>query len=116
MNKIISKKHQFSTVYICYGNGDGTFDSYSDGDSYGHGYGYGSGCGNGDGGIDGLADGCGNGYGTMCRKYITSVSDPVCLSPLQFLTKEKGIVIWDEAWKLATEEEKLVLIQWMNLK
>jgi hypothetical protein len=50
------------------------------------------------------------------RDFITSIVDPLFLHPLRFLTKENVIVSWDDAWELATEEERAVLIQWMNLR
>ncbi len=62
----------------------------------------------------GVSQGTGNSYRTSAS-LITSAADPVGLTPLRFRPNASTLE-WDEAWDRATEEEKQVLILWMQLK
>jgi hypothetical protein len=68
---------------------------------------------------DGHTFGRGESFGSGRRiSMVTSVVDAYCISPLMFSYAGGGrrIIDWDEAWKIATEEEKLILIQLMVLR
>jgi hypothetical protein len=52
---------------------------------------------------------------TVISEDVNSVVDPVCILPLKFFI-DRETRDWDDAWSVATEDEKLILIQWMQLK
>jgi hypothetical protein len=101
MSKINNKDFQFFP-HFPHRPGDGY--NYSDGSSFG----------SDDSCI--YSDGDSNGGG-VSYSFITSIVDPTVLSPLLFFLKEKETEItWDDAWNIATEDEKMILIQLMQLR
>jgi hypothetical protein len=48
--------------------------------------------------------------------YVTSICDPIEIEGCLLFTDGGRHLSWDSAWKIATKKEKLVLIQWMNLR
>ncbi len=78
---------------------------------------------------DGMIYSSGNSEGTGIRdqhRRVTSIVDAVSIErPVRFIYDkgaggnrifERKVVTWDEAWDIATQDEKLVLIQLMGLK
>jgi hypothetical protein len=59
--------------------------------------------------------GMSDGTGHAAMTCITSIVDPVTYSPLQFY-KNTDIITWDDAWKISSEDEKLILALWMPIR
>jgi hypothetical protein len=116
MSKILELKNEnfFNKMFPCrprYGtfdNGTQNGNNFLDGYSYGYGI------------CDGEGEYNGNSYSCCIVDYhmtsnVTTIADAVDLEPLEFISNNK-IVTWDDAWGIATEEEKLILILWMPLR
>jgi hypothetical protein len=84
------------------GNGNGNCYGYADGSSFSNMH----------------CDDCSSGNSWAPgwgHDYFSSIVDPSSLTPLTFVS-EYELNTWDEAWEIATEEEKMVLIQWIGLR
>jgi hypothetical protein len=68
--------------------------------------------GSGDGNINRIGDSWGSG---ASMSKISTVVDAFNLFPLVLIRNNMSIT-WDEAWNIASEDEKLVLIQYLPLK
>jgi hypothetical protein len=69
------------------------------------------------GDANGISQESGASFGYLrFRTWITSMVDATHIDrPVTFVHNCTPIS-WDDAWEIATEEEKLILIQWMQLK
>jgi hypothetical protein len=93
-------------------NGYGNSVGYFNGDSVGYNFRSGN----------AITLGDGNSRGKVALHYFDLLTvdcmskvDPIRLDPLTFSVQGVNKT-WDEVWDLSTEEEKLVLIQWMNIR